>query len=228
MKRFNQSLLLASAALVLVSLAACRSPVNGAKDAWSAQSAHPITVSTRIISGEIRVGRDVTALSGADHDRVAELASDYRARGTGKFSIAAPEGAQSSMQVAALMTNVALDEGVSSDSIEVSSYSTKAGVSDAPIVVSYSVYEATPSACGNWTQNYSYAPLNHDTPDHGCATQNNLAMMVENPRDLVTGRDQQAPDEGRRAFVLDQYRKGQITASQKDDQATGTVSEVNK
>jgi pilus assembly protein CpaD len=231
MSRLIKSIYLAGAALTLLSLGGCRSPFNGAKDSWAEDSAHPITVQTRLVSGNVQVAGSATELSAEDSDRIARLAADYHTRGTGKLVIAAPEGTggdRTAMQLAAQMTNIALDQGVDAGSVEISSYHPAAGQSDAPIVVSYSVYEATPSACGNWTRNYAFAPLNHDTPDHGCATQNNLAVMVENPRDLITARDEQPADQARRATVLDQYRKGQITASQKDDQATGTVSEVNK
>ena len=231
MTRLSGFVCSAAGALTLLSLAACHSAFNGAKDAWSEQSEHPITVTTRVISGQIHIANGSADLSDEDQDKVAELAADYRARGFGKLSIAAPDGAsgnRAALQVAAEMTDVALHEGVDVSKVEISSYHPTAETAAAPIVISYSVYEATPSACGDWSKNYAFAPLNHPTPDHGCATQNNLAAMIENPRDLVVARDQQAPDEGRRAFVLDQYRKGAITSSQKDDQAQGAVSEVNK
>ena len=231
MSRLPKSIHIAATALTLLSLGGCRSAFNGPKDAWSEQSAHPITVGTHLVSGDIHIAKGSTELSADDRDRITNLAADYHTRGTGKLVIAAPEGTggdQAAMQLAAQMTNIALDQGVDAGSVEITGYHPAAGQSDAPVVVSFSVYEATPSAYGNWTKNYAFAPLNHDTPDHGCATQNNLAAMVENPRDLIAARDEQAPDQARRATVLDQYRKGQITASQKDDQATGTVSEMNK
>jgi len=229
MSRLPRSICFAAAALAALSLAGCHSAFNGPKDAWSEQSAHPITVATHVVSGEIPVAKGATELSEDERGRVADLAADYRARGFGKLSIAAPEnagGGKAAMQLAGQMTNVALNAGVDASAVELSSY--RADRADAPIVVSYSVYEATPSACGDWSKNYAFAPLNHETPNYGCATQNNLAVMLENPHDLVAARDQQAPDENRRAFVLDQYRKGQITSSQKDEQAQGAVSEVNK
>ncbi|MFZ1989466.1 MAG: CpaD family pilus assembly protein [Alphaproteobacteria bacterium] len=229
MFRLPRSIYLAAAALAALSLAGCHSAFNGARDAWSEQSAHPITVTTHVVSGEIHVAKGATELSEEDSGNVVELAADYHARGFGKLSIAAPEstgGDKTAMQLASQMTNVALDEGVDASAVELSSY--RADRADAPIVVSYSVYEATPSGCGDWSKNYAFAPLNHPTPNHGCATQNNLAVMLENPHDLIAARDQQAPDEGRRAFVLQQYRQGQVTSSQKDEQAQGAVSEVNK
>lgn len=229
MSRLPRSIHLVAIALGALSLASCHSAFNGAKDVWSEQSAHPITVATHIVSGEVHIAKGATALSEEERGRIADLAADYHARGLGKLSIAAPQSAdgdKSAMRLAAQMTDVALNEGVDASAVEFSLY--RPDRPDAPVLVSYSVYEATPSACGDWSKNYAFAPLNHPTPDHGCATQNNLAVMVENPHDLIAARDQQAPDEGRRAYVLDQYRKGQITSSQKDEQAQGAVSEVNK
>jgi len=229
MSRLPRLIYLAAAALGALSLAGCHSAFNGAKDVWSEQSAHPITVATHIVSGEIHVAKGATDLSDDERGQIADLAADYHARGLGKLSIAAPQSAdgdKSAMHIAAQMTDVAFNEGVDASAVEFSLY--KPNRPDAPILVSFSVYEATPSACGDWSKNYAFAPLNHPTPNHGCATQNNLAAMVENPHDLVAARDQQPPDENRRAFVLDQYRKGQVTSSQKDDQAQGAVSEVNK
>jgi pilus assembly protein CpaD len=229
MSRLPKSIYFAAAALAALSLAGCHSAFNGPKDAWSEQSAHPITVATHIVSGEIHVAKGEAQLSDEERGRVADLAADYHARGFGKLAIAAPESAggdKTAMQLAGQMTNVALEEGVDLSAVELSSY--HPAQADAPILVSYSVYEATPSACADWSKSYAFAPLNHPTPDHGCATQNNLAVMLENPHDLIAARDQQAPDEGRRAFVLQQYRQGQVTSSQKDEQAQGAVSEVNK
>jgi len=218
---------LLGASLIAAPVGGCHSAFNGAKDVWSEQSAHPITVASRLVSVEVHVARDSTELSEEDGAHVARLAADYRARGSGKLSIASPDlgGDRTVLQIAGEMSNIAMDQGVDPDSIELSKYHAQSA--DAPIVMTYSLYQATPSACGNWTANYAYAPLNHETPDLGCATQNNLAAEIENPRDLVVARDVKPGDQARRAYVLDQYRKGQITSSQKDSQAAGTVSEVN-
>ncbi len=227
MNGITKTMLLLGAALIAAPLGGCHSMFNGPKDTWSAQSAHPITVASHLVSVEVHVAKGSVQLGDDDGERVARLAADYRARGTGKLSIASPEtadGDRSMLRIAGEMTNIATDQGVDPDSIEVSKY--RASEPNAPIVMTYSVYEATPSACGNWTKNYAFAPLNHETPDLGCATQNNLAAEVENPRDLIIARDMKPADQARRAYVLDQYRKGLVTSSQKDAQATGTVSEV--
>jgi pilus assembly protein CpaD len=124
------------------------------------------------------------------------------------------------------MTEIARAIGVEPRRIEIAGYRAAASETAPPVVVSYTVYEATPAPCGNFSRNLAFAPLNQLTPNYGCASQNNLAVMVENPRDLVTPRAEGAADQGRRQTTLDKYRLGQATGSDKTDQGSGVVSEV--
>ena len=49
-------------------------------------------------------------------------------------------------------------------------------------------FVAVPPTCSSWITDTT-DPFDHQpTPQFGCATQRNLAMMVENPEDLVKGR----------------------------------------
>jgi pilus assembly protein CpaD len=49
--------------------------------------------------------------------------------------------------------------------------------------------------------------------NHGCATQRNLAAMVDNPADLVQPRGEAPVYTARRTIVLDRYRQGQNSAT---------------
>jgi pilus assembly protein CpaD len=51
-------------------------------------------------------------------------------------------------------------------------------------------------------------------------------MQLANPEDLITPRTMDPADPGRRAVVFDKYRKGQVTSSAKDTQASGAVSQA--
>ena len=48
---------------------------------------------------------------------------------------------------------------------------------------------ATPPPCPSWVTEHSNPYENQPLPQFGCATARNLAMMVERPEDLVTGRE---------------------------------------
>ena len=49
-------------------------------------------------------------------------------------------------------------------------------------------WKAIPSPCGDFEDNLAYNPNNVLAPNFGCASQNNLARAVVDPRDLVESR----------------------------------------
>jgi pilus assembly protein CpaD len=65
-------------------------------------------------------------------------------------------------------------------------------------------------------------------PNFGCAVTANMAAQIANPADLARPQHATPADAARRSLVLDKYRKGQITSSEKDDQAKGVVSDAIK
>lgn len=221
---------LAAMALVLA-LGACQAPFNGANSAWSAQGNHPITVDTHIVSEEFPITASSFELTLDNRDKLTSLVADYLQRGMGKLTITSPQGtpnAAAGLQIAAEMTQIANAAGVTPRMVDVAGYHASTEEGGAPIVVSYTVYGATPSPCGDWSTNYAYDPNNVMTPNHGCATQNNLAAMLEDPRDLITPRHETAPDEARRATVFDKYRQGQPTGAKDAGGDSGTVSEMKQ
>ena len=60
--------------------------------------------------------------------------------------------------------------------------------------------------------------------DFGCATQQNLAAMVDNPLDLLYPRGLTPADAARRATVLDKYRKGEPFTADLSRETGGTVA----
>lgn len=208
---------------------ACQSPFNGADDALSVQQVHPITVDQRIQSHEITVTASTFALTHDQRDEIAALVREYKARGQGRLRVATPSGSPNSasaIQIAAEITQIASGLGVSPRDVDVTGYRASADAGTAPLIVSYMAYEAIPSACGQFTSGLAWAPLNKRTPNFGCATQNNLAAMIEEPGDLVVPRGEGPADQDRRATTLDKYRKGETTAAETKDGGAGKVSEV--
>lgn len=217
--------------LALLALAACQSPFNGANDALSVAERHPINVDTRMISENIAVGPETFTLTAAEREAARRLLEDFRVRGVGKLSIASPTSSPNAaavVQVTAELTNIAKDVGVPVGALDIAGYRSSGAEQRAPIVVSYMVYQATPSACGQWDTNLSFSPLNKVSPNFGCATQNNIAALVENPRDLVEPETMTGADQARRAVTLKKYREGEVTAAKTMDDESAAVSEVNK
>jgi len=131
-----------------------------------------------------------------------------------------------SVKVASQVREALHETGVSREAITGATYRAAGDKRDAEIFLSFTRYVATASPCGVWTQNVGKSFSNRTTPNFGCATQNNLAAMVADPRDLITPRGMTPADVGRRSFVLDTYRQGQRTSTEKDEQATGVLSEA--
>ena len=73
---------------------------------------------------------------------------------------------------------------------------------------------AKTAACGPWPDQIARNVENRNYYTFGCATQNNLAAMVDNPLDLLYPRGMTPPDATRRAVVLNKYGTG--TAYQSD------------
>jgi pilus assembly protein CpaD len=89
---------------------------------------------------------------------------------------------------------------------------------------------AVAASCeGNWTQDIGEEPRNLPYQNYACSTQQNLAAILEDPRDLVQPRQQDPSDAMRRGVVLDKYRKGEPTATQTNSSnESGEVSNVAK
>src|SRR5580704_9352741 len=89
----------------------------------------------------------------------------------------------------------------------------------ATVRISYPKIMAQAGPCGIWPEdigpsmNRSYFE-NKPYWNYGCATQRNLAAMIDNPADLVQPRAETAAYAMRRSVVMEKYRTGQSPASQ--------------
>lgn len=126
------------------------------------------------------------------------------------------------MAVAARLRLVAM--GAPPASVRVMGYDA-AGAPGAPLKVGFKRYIAQVPKCGGW-ENITGTRNNTAYENFGCAVTANIAAQVANPEDLLSPRPEGPIDSGRRATVLDKYRKGEVTSSAKDEQSSGVVSKV--
>jgi len=192
---------------------------------------HPISVEQDVPTLTVAAPRDKSALSDEDRRAVEAFAAAYKARGHGVLTVSTPSGSPNTTMAMNLLVEVrdALSEkGVPASAVSYTPYRASSANMDAPIILSYKRYLATPSPCGDWSMDYGSDPTNDTSPNFGCASQNNLAVLVADPADLVTPRGTTPRDAQRSTNVLDKYRKGEITATQRDDHDSAAVSEVNK
>jgi pilus assembly protein CpaD len=97
-----------------------------------------------------------------------------------------------------------------------------------PLLVGYLRYKVEPLKCGTEWTSVTHSFSNKPAPNFGCAVTANIAAQIADPGDLLGPRTMTPQDASRRQDVLDKYRKGDITASAKDDNASGAISDAIK
>ncbi|WP_165190757.1 CpaD family pilus assembly protein [Caulobacter soli] len=221
---------LATAGLVLALLSACASTTAGPETA-----AAPRTVSdawndkVRVDShpDEVLLALHAEGLSTAQNQALDGLLGRWLQAEAREIVVSAPIGGTGGdiagrMAVAVRQRLVAM--GAPAASVRVMGYDA-AGAPGAPLKVGFLRYTAQVPTCGGW-ENMS-ATRNNDTyGNFGCAVTANMAAQVANPEDLLSPRAETPIDSGRRATVLDKYRKGETTSSAKDSQSNGIISKA--
>jgi pilus assembly protein CpaD len=212
----------------LAALAAgCTGLWNGQKEALTVAEEHPISVDTQVVTLTVDLDRATSELSPLDKSRLRALADAYLTSGHGPLTITAPSGSSDELngeKTAAEIRKYLNEAGVDWSALAGSTYRA-ADDRGRQIIVSYTHYVATPSACGNWAGIKARDYGNLRTPNFGCATQNNLAAMIADPHDLIEPAGDAPPDAQARIRGVNSYRKGEVTASETDANIKTEVAE---
>jgi pilus assembly protein CpaD len=221
---------LAAAGLVLASLAGCASSGAGpetvaAARTETAQWANRVHVDAQ--PDEVLLVLHAEGLSANQNRALDELIGRWLAAEGREIVVSAPTGGTSGevagrMAVAARQRLIAM--GAPAAKVRVMGYDA-AGAPGAPLKVGFLHYVAQVPQCGGW-ENITATRNNTAYENFGCAVTANIAAQVANPEDLLTPRPEGPIDSGRRATVLDKYRRGEVTSSAKDSQSNGIVSKA--
>lgn len=192
----------------------------------SAADRHEIAVAQTAQRLEIQVAAGDTALSPKSQQDLQAFASGYLRYGHGALILSAPEGgsnASAASRLAEETRRSLVDAGVSYAAIAPSTYDGSAG--GAPIVVSFARFEAEAPACAPiWEQDLAHQMNNQAWDSFGCATQANLAALIEDPRDLLGPRNEDPRDAGRRDNTFAAYREGRHTHAERTDDERVAIS----
>lgn len=167
-------------------------------------------------------------LTWAQIELVETLAAEYKARGHGPFVISYPQNAgnaDAALDAIAETRTRLYAAGLDWTVIAGGAYEAR-GRDQAPVVFSFDRYRAVAPACPDGWTDLRAAPAGDAWPRFGCATARNIAAMVADPADLAGARDFDDPDAARRQTVLDRWRQGQPTSTQRAEGESGAVSEV--
>lgn len=168
-------------------------------------------------------------LTWAQQDQLAAIAAEYQARGHGPLVISYPQGAaneDAAIGAIAQARTFLYDRGIDWRMIAGGAYDAR-GLAAGELVFSFRRYAAVAPECGTSWENLAVERDNVRQSNFGCAMAANLAVMIADPRDLIAPRTMEAGDTGRRQTVLDRYRAGESTASERSDYESGAVSSVS-
>lgn len=188
---------------------------------------HRIEVAQTSERLELPAPPGATELNQADRARLHAFASGYLRYGHGALVMSAPSGGANADAAAAVADDARrtlLDAGVSYAAVASSTYDAMAAA-DAPLVLSFTRYEAqAPECMPLWQQDLGHQSNNQPWASFGCAMQANLAALVEDPADLVRPRAEDARDSARRDTVMGRYRDGEPTHAERSGDERITIS----
>lgn len=225
MRRIRHFLVL----LPVILLTACVGFFNGEDQNLTAQERFPITVEPDMVTLEIAAEPGHRRTNSAQRAQLKALAAEYQYRGHGVIKVAAPNGAVNTASASALAKNIVANltaSGVQAAQVKRTTYVPSSGSAAAPVMISFTRYVASVSKCGLWDDSMSNNPRNTPNRNFGCATQNNLAAMLDDPYDLVAPRGMGPASADRRSTILKSYREGETTGAKRSQSESGTVSKV--
>ncbi len=195
---------------------------------------HPITLQEATRKVEVFVGSSRGGLTPAGRADVLAFAQAWKREATGGILIEVPSrtpneraAEDTTHEIQSILTSA----GVPPQGIAVRPYQPADRVRLATVRMIYPRITAEAGPCGLWPNDLGpsdFAAWDSNKPywNLGCATQRNLAAMVDNPADLVQPRGEDEVYAARRATVLDKYRQGQSTATTYPDTNKGKISNI--
>ena len=181
---------------------------------------HPISITEKDHTLQLFIGANRGSLTPVQRAEVLAFGQTWKDHATGGVIVDLPVGSRnehSSAEVVREIGSILAATGVPPGSIAVRNYNVSARVL-ATVRISYPVIAAQAGPCGLWPKDIGPS-LNRDYFENqpnwnfGCATQRNLAAMVDNPADLVQPRAETPVYEQRRTTVMGKYVQGAPTST---------------
>lgn len=198
---------------------------------------HPIAIEEANRSIVVFVGHGRGGLSAAQRADVIGLAQIWLREGTGAISADVPVDTANARMAADAFREIQATlaaAGVPPRGIVVRRYHPEDPRQMATIRLNYPRISAVAGPCGLWPEdlgpsikNKSYYE-NKSYYNFGCASQRNLASMVDNPSDLVQPRPETPAYTARRTASFEKYRKGTTSATAYPESDKAKLSEAGK
>ena len=196
---------------------------------------HPIMVKEGKRSLELFVGSGRGGLTPSQRAEVLAFAQTWKRDATGGLVIYRPVGGaneRAALEAMRHAVSILVSTGIPNYGIAVQPYQPAPGKLGT-LRIGYPQMVADAGPCGLWPDDLgpSYDPHHYENRPYwnlGCATQRNLAAMVENPHDLVQPRSETPTYTAKRTFGAEKWRKGESAATTYPDAQKGAISDVGK
>jgi pilus assembly protein CpaD len=197
---------------------------------------HPITLQEGDRTVEVFVGTSRGGLSAAQRADVLGFSHAWNREATGGIIIQVPSGTPNARAAADTLReirSILAAAGVPGSAVVVRPYRPADPTRLATIKLNYPKITAEAGPCGLWPEDIGPSTAkgyweNRPYWNLGCASQRNLAAMVDNPSDLVQPRAETPVYTARRTVVLDKYRKGESTSAVDPNAGKGKISDIGK
>jgi pilus assembly protein CpaD len=196
---------------------------------------HPISLHEGSHTVQVFVGRNRGGLTPSQRADVLSFAQVWRRNATSGISIEVPgrgPSVRAARDTLREIESIFAAAGIPRRAVYVHRYR-PVGNELAAIRLDYSKVVADAGPCGVWpddlgpTSDIRYVE-NRPYWNFGCATQRNLAAMVDNPADLVQPRGETPAYAARRSVAIDKYRKGEDPSGKYSGYDANKISEVGK
>jgi pilus assembly protein CpaD len=198
---------------------------------------HPIAIQEADRSIVIFVGHARGGLSASQRADVIGLARIWVSEGTGAIVADVPVDTQNAQAAASSFREIRSllgASGVPSRAIALHRYHPDDPRTLPTIRLSYPKITAVAGPCGLWPEDLGPSIMdkgyfeNRSYYNFGCATQRNMAAMVDNPADLVQPRAETPAYTARRTEGFEKYRKGNSTATDYPEGEKAKLSDAGK
>jgi pilus assembly protein CpaD len=197
---------------------------------------HPITIKETEHSIELFVGshRGLNASQRAD---VLAFAQAWKKEATGGIIIDQPVGVPNQLAADYAVRearSILAAAGLPPHAVMVRAYQPRNRIAIATVRFNYPRVRAEAGPCGLWPADLgpTYEPQHYQNKPYwnlGCASQRNLAAMVDNPADLVQPRGENGDAyRVRRNVVLEGYRKGDPTGTRYANPNQGMITDLGR
>jgi pilus assembly protein CpaD len=196
---------------------------------------HPIAIKEGDHTLTLFVGAGRGGLTPMQRAEVLAFAQTWRREGTGGITVDRPVGTpneRAAHDTLKQVLSILAAAGIPHHGVGIKPYTPKDGQM-ATLRIKYPQMKAVAGPCGLWPDDLGPSnDLKHfdNQPYYnlGCATQRNLASMVENPADLVQPRAETPAYADKRSSGLAKWRKGESPATTYPDSSKGAISDLGK